>query len=96
MVTNICTFHRFRGSASSLVYLGTLIPLWHKEPQEPSSEHGVIPRSVKLVGKGDSVVVFGLQSGTMYPSASSYYNGLTFSLGHCLMQATVRKLGQRY
>jgi len=46
-------------------FLGTLVPLWRKDPEDSSSEHGVIPRSLKLVGKGDRAVIFGLQSGTM-------------------------------
>jgi hypothetical protein len=55
------------------IYLGTLIPLWRKDPEESSSGNGVIPRSVKLVGKGDRAVIFGLQSGTMcVPFVLSY------------------------
>jgi len=78
------------------VYPGTMIPLWNKEPEEQSPEHGVIPRSVKFVGKGDRIVIFGLQSGIMcVPSALSCFDDLTFSSGHWLMQAMVRRLGQR-
>ena len=49
------------------------MPLWRKDPEESSSEHGVIPRSAKLVGKGDHAVIFGLQSGMMcIPFVLSY------------------------
>ena len=89
----VTTSHISDFCTSFLVYLGTLIPLWHKDPE--ASEYGpVIPRSVRFVGKGESVLIFGLQTGTMYMCTFCYvlyFNTLTLSPGHYLMHATVRK-----
>jgi len=45
--------------------LGTLLALWSKNWNDIQEVKGVIPRSVCFTGKGENIVIFGLESGIM-------------------------------
>lgn len=44
---------------------GTLVALWYKNWNDIEETRGVIPRSVHFTGKGENIVIFGLESGIM-------------------------------
>ena len=44
---------------------GTLISLWNKNWNDTQERKGVIPRCVQFTSKGENIVIFGLESGTM-------------------------------
>ena len=45
--------------------LGTLLALWSKNWNDIQEAKGIIPRSVRFTGKGENIVIFGLESGIM-------------------------------
>jgi len=45
--------------------LGTLLMLWSKNWNDIQEAKGVIPWSVRFTGKGENIVIFGLESGIM-------------------------------
>ena len=45
--------------------LGTLVAIWEKDISDVQGERGVILRAVKFTGRGDQIVIFGLEAGTM-------------------------------